>query len=374
MFGRLLSRDYPGNGLLTALAGALVVAMVAAPFLGWGPSVLNLLVKVAIYSILVASFDLMLGYTGIISFAHTMFFGLGAYGVAIGSRLLGPGWTSMALGLVSALVLSVALAVLIGLFSMRVRTIFFAMITLAVATVFSVLVTQFHGITGGQDGILFRVPRELTAAFRPFTLFGTQVNGVVLSYFLILFASAILFCAMLRIVNSPFGRVLQAIRENEFRAEALGFSVLSHRLAIGALAAIFACLAGGLNAIWLRFISPDVTLSLQIMLDILLIVVIGGMGTLYGALIGAGLFVIAENYLMQVIQYTADAFGNVPLVSILVQPQRWMFWLGILFVLSVYYFPEGVVGRLRDWTKSRAKLGLDGETQEASTTITSADV
>jgi branched-chain amino acid transport system permease protein len=88
-------------------------------------------------------------------------------------------------------------------------------------------------------------------------------------------------------------------------------------------------------------------------------VVIGGMGTLYGALIGAGLFVIAENYLMQIIQYTADAFGSVPLVSILVQPQRWMFWLGILFVLSVYYFPEGVVGRLRDWTKSRAKLDSD---------------
>src|SRR5262249_15431000 len=158
--GRLLSRDYPGSRLLTVLVVALIVAMVTAPFLGAGPSVLNLFVKVAIYAVLVASFDLMLGYTGIISFAHTMFFGLGAYGVAIGSRALGPGWSSMALGLAAALLVSVVLALLIGLFSMRVRTIFFAMITLAVATVFSVLVTQFHEITGGQDGILFRVPRE----------------------------------------------------------------------------------------------------------------------------------------------------------------------------------------------------------------------
>jgi branched-chain amino acid transport system permease protein len=349
MFGRLLSRDYPGNRLLTVLVVALVLAMIAAPFLGSGPSVLNLLVKIAIYAILVASFDLMLGYTGIISFAHTMFFGLGAYGVAIGSRALGPGWSSMALGLLAGLVASIVLALLIGLFSMRVRTIFFAMITLAVAMVFSVLVTQFHEITGGQDGILFRVPRELTPAFRPFSLFGAQVNGVILSYFLIVIVSAILFCMMLRIVNSPFGRVLQAVRENEFRAEALGFSVLSHRLAIGAFAATFACVAGGLNAIWLHFISPDVTLGLQVMLDILLIVVIGGMGTLYGALIGAGLFVVAENYLKQVIQYAADAFGGISGLSALIQPERWMFWLGILFVLSVYYFPEGVVGRLRNW-------------------------
>jgi len=356
MLGRLLSRDFPGSKLLTIFVIALLMAMIAAPFFGSGLQILNLLVKVAIFAILVGSFDLMLGYTGIISFAHTMFYGLGAYGVALALRAMGPGWLPIGLGLAGAVVASSVLAVLIGLFSMRVRTIFFAMVTLAVATAFSVLIAQFHEITGGQDGILFRVPTELTPAYRPFPggYLGASMNGVVFCYFLILLICAILFLAMLRVVNSPFGRVLQAIRENEFRAEALGFSVLKHRLTISVVAAVFACIAGGMHALWLRFISPDMTLSLQVMLDILLIVVIGGMGTLYGALLGAGLFVIAENYLKQGIQYVANALDGVPLLSAVVQPERWMFWLGILFVLSVYYFPEGMVGRLRERTKSRA--------------------
>jgi len=152
---------------------------------------------------------------------------------------------------------------------------------------------------------------------------------------------------MLRIVNSPFGRVLQAIRENDFRAEAIGYRTVVYRTLASVLSALFATLAGALLALWLRYNGPDTTLSFEIMLDVLLIVVIGGMGTVYGAVIGSVLFVLAQSYLQDLMKIGAAAIGDVPVLSQLASPDRWLLWLGVLFVLSVYYFPTGVVGRLR---------------------------
>jgi branched-chain amino acid transport system permease protein len=113
------------------------------------------------------------------------------------------------------------------------------------------------------------------------------------------------------------------------------------------LSALFATLAGVLLALWLRYDGPDTTLSFEIMLDVLLIVVIGGMGTIYGAVVGSVLLVLAQNYLQDVMKLAASTVQNIPLLSQVVSPDRWLLWLGILFVLSVYYFPSGVVGRLR---------------------------
>ena len=110
---------------------------------------------------------------------------------------------------------------------------------------------------------------------------------------------------------------------------------------------MFATLAGALLAIWLRYNGPDTTLSFEIMLDTLLIVVIGGMGTMYGAVIGSALFVFAQSYLQDLMGWISGAFASVPLLAALFSPDRWLLWLGVLFVLSVYYFPAGVVGRLR---------------------------
>jgi len=153
--------------------------------------------------------------------------------------------------------------------------------------------------------------------------------------------------ALLRIVNSPFGRVLQAIRENDFRAEAIGYRTVIYRTTSTVLSALFATLAGCLLAIWLRYQGPDTSLSFEIMVDILLIVVIGGMGTIYGAVIGSVLFVLAQNYLQDLLAVGATVFEGIPVLSHVVSPDRWLLWLGILFVLSVYHFPSGVVGRLR---------------------------
>jgi branched-chain amino acid transport system permease protein len=141
--------------------------------------------------------------------------------------------------------------------------------------------------------------------------------------------------------------VLQAIRENEFRAEAIGYRVVVYRTTSSVLSALFATVAGALLAIWLRYNGPDTSLSFEVMLDVLLIVVIGGMGTIYGAAVGAGIFVFAQSYLQDLLKLASEATTALPWLSALLSPDRWLLWLGLLFVLSVYYFPTGVVGRLR---------------------------
>ncbi len=349
MLYRLLSHDLPRSRWLAALLLLLVLALALTPFIFPGVKALNVAAKVLVFVVLVASFDLLLGYTGIVSFAHTMFFGIGAYGVAVATTHLGPTWLGVGVGVGGALALSCVLALLVGLFSLRVRAIFFAMITLAVASAFLTLASQLHEITGGEDGLTFKVPEVLSPSFEfaeePFL--GVSLDGRLLCYYLLFVTAVALFLALLRIVNSPFGRVLQAIRENEFRAEAIGYRVVVYRTTSAILSALFATLAGTMLALWLRYNGPDTSLSFEIMMDVLLIVVIGGMGTMYGALVGSALFLVAQSYLQDLLRLANDAASAVPWLSALLSPDRWLLWLGVLFVLSVYYFPAGVVGRLR---------------------------
>jgi branched-chain amino acid transport system permease protein len=346
MMNRLLSHDLPRSRWLALALVVVLVALAIAPFAFPGAKALSVAAKALVFILLVASFDLLLGYTGIVSFAHTMFFGIGAYGVAIASTKLGPGFGSVVAGTAVAVVISLVLSLVIGLFSLRVKAIFFAMITLAVASAFQTLASQLSDITGGEDGLSFKNPQVLSPAFE-LDLGGLTLDGRLLTYYLLFAAVLVLFLVLLRIVNSPFGRVLQAIRENDFRAEALGFRTVVYRTWSNVLAALFATLAGALLALWLRYVGPDTTLSFEIMLDILLIVVIGGMGTMYGAVVGAALFVLAQNYLQDLLKLGAGAFDGIPVLSQFISPDRWLLWLGVLFVLSVYHFPTGIVGRLR---------------------------
>lgn len=346
MLTRILSNDFPRSRILAAILLLVFLALALTPFLIPGVKALNVAAKVLVFVVLVASFDLLLGYTGIVSFAHTMFFGIGAYGVAIASTRMGAGWGALALGIACALAISLVLAAAIGLFSLRVRAIFFSMITLAFAAAFQTLASQLSEFTGGEDGLTFKMPELISPAFE-FQLFGAEFDGRLLCYYLLFLVAVVLFLAMLRIVNSPFGRVLQAIRENEFRAEAIGYRVVVYRTISSVLSALFATLAGAMLAIWLRYNGPDTTLSFEIMLDVLLIVVIGGMGTVYGALVGSGLFVVAQSYLQDLLRLGSEAVSGLPWLAALLSPDRWLLWLGLLFVLSVYYFPTGVVGRLR---------------------------
>ncbi len=349
MLDRILSHDRPRSRWLTLILVVILIGLAVAPFVFPGAKALSVAAKMLVFILLVASFDLLLGYTGIVSFAHTMFFGIGAYGVSIASTRLGEGWGAVLLGVALALLVSLLLSLVIGLFSLRVKAIFYAMITLAVASAFQTLASQLSDFTGGEDGLTFKNPEWLSPSFEPFEnpLFGVTVDGKIFTYYLLFVAVLVLFLALLRIVNSPFGRVLQAIRENDFRAEAIGFRTVIYRTLSNVLSAMFATLAGALLALWLRYVGPDTTLSFEIMLDVLLIVVIGGMGTMYGAVIGAALFVLAQNYLQDLLKLGAGALEGVPVLSQIVTPDRWLLWLGLLFVLSVYHFPTGVVGKLR---------------------------
>jgi branched-chain amino acid transport system permease protein len=173
------------------------------------------------------------------------------------------------------------------------------------------------------------------------------INGTVLRYYLIVAVALVLFLFMLRVVNSPFGRVLLSIRENEFRAEALGYRTVVYRTTANCLAAGVATVAGALYAILLSYNGPDTTLSFSIMIDILLMVVIGGMGTLYGAVLGATILVLAQSYLRDLMGAMGKAMESLPLLPDLLHQDRWLLWLGVLFILSVYFFPFGVVGKLR---------------------------
>ncbi|WHZ11276.1 MAG: ABC transporter, permease protein 2 (cluster 4, leucine/isoleucine/valine/benzoate) [Burkholderiaceae bacterium] len=349
MLARLLSNDLPRSRPLAALLIVLFVALLFAPFLFPGVKALNVAAKILTFVVLVASFDLLLGYTGIVSFAHTMFFGIGAYGIAIAASGIGATWGALGLGLLGALAVSFVLALVIGLFSLRVKAIFFAMITLAVASAFLTLASQLSSITGGEDGLSFSLPGLLSPSheFLDQPILGVSIDGRLLSYYLLFVIALLLVLALLRIVNSPFGRVLQAIRENEFRAEAIGYRVVVYRTASSVVSALFATLAGAMLALWLRYNGPDTSLSFEIMIDVLLIVVIGGMGTIYGALIGSVLFLVAQGYLQDLLRLAGNAVSGLPWLAQLLSPDRWLLWLGILFVLSVYYFPAGVVGRLR---------------------------
>jgi branched-chain amino acid transport system permease protein len=349
MLIRLISGDRPGGVVLSLVLIAIALGLAFAPFLFPGTRSLDTAARICIFIALVASYDLLLGYTGIVSFAHTMFFGLGAYGVAIALKTMGPSFGAAILGAVLGTLAAAVLALLIGLFSLRVRAIFFAMVTLAVASAFELLVSQLSFLTGGEDGLNYTIPFALTPGFRVFEerVLGVAINGRLIAYYLIFFASAALFLVMLRVVNSPFGRVLQAVRENAFRAEAIGYPVVYYRTAATVLSAAMAALAGALLALWLRYTGPATTLSLEIMVDILLMIVIGGMGTMYGAVLGATVFIIAQNYLQNLMKLASEATGAVPLLPSLLHPDRWLLWLGILFILSVYFFPAGIVGRLR---------------------------
>ena len=343
-------------GALGVKAVMLIIAaaLLFAPFLFQDVRSIEVAARICIFIVLVASYDLLIGYTGIVSFAHTMFFGFGAYGAAIALKEMGPGWNAVLLGGVLGMLVSLVIAAAIGLVSLRVKAIFFAMITLAAASVVLVLASQLSQFTGGEDGITYKVPD----LFKPATkllvddagkvvkLFGVSLNGKIAAYYFVFLSTLVLFLLLLRITVSPLGTVLEAIRENDVRAEAIGYRVVAYRTFVFCLSAAVASLVGTVYAVWLKYTGPETALSFDIMIDILLMVVIGGMGTMWGAVVGAVLLVLAQYYLRDLMGAAAEVVSSVPLLPELLNPDRWLFWLGLIFILLVYFFPKGIVGTL----------------------------
>ena len=227
----ILSGDPPRSRVLSILLVVIIATLALTPLVFPGAKAMNVATKICIFAALVASYDLLLGYTGSVSFAHTMFYGIGSY-CDRDCALFAWGRT----GPRSQPASSQACRSRCCWRSRSVcsrcgwQAIFFAMITLAVASAFQVLASQLSWLTGGEDGRSFQLPELL----RPGTVlisknvFGIDFNGRMLTYYLVFIGSAAMILALLRVVNSPFGRVLQAIRENRFRAEALGFRTVFH--------------------------------------------------------------------------------------------------------------------------------------------------
>ncbi len=349
------ARRVPAGRLLVyAIVLAIGLVLAVAPFLFPDVRSQEVAARICIFIVLVASYDLLIGYTGIVSFAHTMFFGLGAYGTAIALKSMGPGFDAILIGGSLGVLAALVLAILIGLLSLRVKAIFFAMVTLAAASVMLVLAGQLSEITGGEDGMTYQVPRLFSPAYKlledadgkVMRLFDIPLNGRIALYYFVFLTALVLFLLMLRVVRSPLGTVLEAIRENEMRAEAIGYRVVAYRTAVFCLAAVIAATAGILRAVWLKYTGPEVALSFAIMIDVLLMVVIGGMGTIVGAVIGVVLMTLAQFYLKDLMEIAAHATADVPLLPDLLNPERWLLWLGVLFILLVYFFPAGIAGTI----------------------------
>ncbi|TYB83503.1 branched-chain amino acid ABC transporter permease [Maritimibacter fusiformis] len=350
----MAKQDTTGARAVKIAVFLIAALLLFAPFLFQDVRALEVAARICIFIVLVASYDLLIGYTGIVSFAHTMFFGFGSYGAAIALKQMGPGWDAVALGALAGAAVSLVVAVAIGLVSLRVKAIFFAMITLAAASVALVLASQLSHLTGGEDGITYRAPDLFKPATKLLTdadgkvveWFGVKLNGKIAAYYFVFTSALILFAVMFRLTVSPLGTVLVAIRENEARAEAIGYRVVAYRTFVFCASALVASLAGSVYAVWLKYTGPDTALSFAIMIDILLMVVIGGMGTMWGAVVGAVLMVMAQYYLRDLMGAASEALAGVPLLPDLLNPDRWLFWLGIIFILLVYFFPKGIVGTI----------------------------
>jgi len=325
----------------------LLAFFIFTPFLFHSFEILDVVLKIIIFSALVASYDIILGYTGIVSLGHVMYFGIGAYLVGIFVGKLGLiSYGYLALAILIAVVISGILSVLIGFFSLRIRAIFFAMITLAFLEFISILASQLRSITGGEDGISFKLPHILAIDYSFGRFLGIEITGRIVSYYLILFICLILFLLMLRFVHSPVGRVLQSIRDNEQRSIALGYRTYLFQVIASSFASCVAAVTGGCFAMWVRYVSPDSSVSVSIMLDVLLMVIVGGMGTIYGGIFGAAFLMVTRAFLPKLQILITSLLPGVPIAIRL--SERWLFYFGLLFILIVYFFPKGIVGTAQE--------------------------
>lgn len=329
------------------LQAALVLGFALVPFIIPSFRVMDVMAKIMIFAIVVASFDLLLGYTGILSFAHGMFFGIGAYSLALVLyRSPEPAWYQIVLAAVISLIISMVLALMISFFSLRVKAIFFAMLTLALAEFAHILAVQWTDLTGGEDGISFVLPGIFNFDWSSGSLFGADINGRLMVYYLILVAGVFLFAGLLRFIKSPVGRILKSIRDNEQRTTALGFKTFGYQIYSIVFSAAIASLSGVLFSMWLCYVNPDSVFHTGIMVNILLMVLIGGMGTLYGSIIGAAFLIVTENWLPGLLKTLASVVPESSIAQNMAD--RWQLYFGILFVLVVIFFPKGVIGTLRD--------------------------
>ena len=329
------------------MIGIVVVALCVMLPLGVAGPNLSLPTEVFIFAVFAMTYDLVFGYTGLISFGHALFVGAGGYAVASAVTQHGlPLW----LGLVLAAVTGLVLATITGSLALRTKGVYFAMVTLAFAQGASTFAGNDVGnLTGGTNGEPVNgVPNWLVAP-------GNEIH----LYYVMLAFLVVSFLVLKLFVGSPMGRVWQAVRDNEQRALMIGYEPFVYRLVSYMIAGTICSLAGAMYAIFIGYISPD-NLSANVTIEMLLMVIIGGGGTLWGAIFGAAVLRYANHYLNEL--PTSGLLAHFPswVQNTLGQP---LLVLGVIYLLLIYFFPQGLAGlvqrRLR-WLSSSPPPYVDG--------------
>jgi branched-chain amino acid transport system permease protein len=296
------------------VVGLLVLAPLVLP-----PFWQRFATEILIWGLLAMSSDILIGYTGMVSFGHSAFFGLGMYGAAAALLTVTPPnlWLAIVYGLVGAGLV----AAFVAYFATRLRDIYFSITTLVFSQIFYVIIFTWTAVTGGENGLTFRQPRLgvpglADVPFTPAVLHWFVVAVVALSYLL-----------LRRITRSPFGMVLQSIRENEPRTRAIGYAVERYKIVAVLLSGLFAGLAGVLYAIQNKFAAPDFVFFL-VSGEVIIYNVMGGIGTLVGPVVGAAFFLLLREGLSRYFEY-------------------YLIPVGIIFTLMVIFLPQGFLGFLR---------------------------
>jgi len=307
------------NKLIRITYIALLALLLVAPLIGLYPV---FVMKLLCFALFACAFNLLLGFTGLLSFGHAAFFGFAAY--VTGYFVKSQGW-SPELAIVAGVVVAAFIGLVFGLVAIRRQGIYFAMITLALAQMVFFICLQAP-FTGGEDG-LQGVPRG--------NLFGVlSLASDTTMYYVVVAVFVGCFLGIARIVTSPFGQVLKMIRENEPRAVSLGYQVDRYKLLAFVLSAALAGLAGSLKTLVMGFATlSDVHWSMSG--EVILMSLLGGVGTFFGPVLGAGIVIALQNML-------ADKVGSWVTVII-----------GAIFVVCVLAFRKGVVGELRAWMDRR---------------------
>jgi len=295
--------------------------LLAMPF--WLPAIggyIELGSRVVVLGLAAISLNFLLGYTGVLSFGHAAYFGLGAYGVGMIIRYVTP---STGLGILVGTLVGGIAAAIIGPLIIRLRGVYFAMVTIAFGQVFYFIAFRWNSVTGGDDGLIGWTRQPLNLGFTTVDI----LHNPTAFYYLVLVLFAISLGVMAWILGSPFGRTLIAIRENERRARFLGIPVDSHIWISWVISCTFVSLAGTLYALLNNFVDPRALYWTQSG-DFVIMAVLGGMRSFWGPLIGAAIYVVLQDYLSS-------------------QTENWQSFIGLFFVLIVLFFPRGVLGFIR---------------------------
>jgi branched-chain amino acid transport system permease protein len=305
----------------SAANALVIVLLLALPY--WLPAIggyLELGSRVVVLGLAAMSLNFLLGYTGVLSFGHAAYFGLGAYGCAMTIRYLLP---STGLGVLVGTLVGGLAAAIIGPLIIRLRGVYFAMVTIAFGQVFYFVAFRWSTVTGGDDGLTGWTRQPLDFVVARIDI----LHSPVAFYYFVFAVFAIAAGIMAFLLRSPFGRSLIAIRENERRARFLGIPVDQHIWISWVVSCLFVSLSGALYALLNNFVDPRALYWSQSG-DFVIMAVLGGMRAFWGPLIGAAVFVVLQDYLSS-------------------QTENWMSFVGLFFVLVVLFFPRGVLGILR---------------------------